>query len=110
MSTPSRLIDKLGRMGTERRWGRVLDADEARMYGRRRLAVLVAPIALSAVGAGIAGLVAMEQSQNERIERLEGCVSEAVGHPIDLRTDPKDGAIVKPEAIYDEIIACQRES
>lgn len=110
MNTYSRFVDWLGRLGTERRWGRNLDANEAYMYGRRRLAVLAAPIALSAVGvAAVAGLSALEQSQNERLESLELCVSEAVGQPIDLQIDPKDGEIIKPETIYDEIVACQRE-
>lgn len=76
--------------------------------------------AVTAVGVGIAGFVVAGlisagfmhyEGQSDSVEsRMEGCVAEAVGHPVDLEVSLATGALQRPDSISAEVFdTCARQ-
>ncbi len=102
----SRLTTTIGRLGTERALGREVSDEEARAYGKRRIAAVLAPVA---VVSALVGLDRLDDAQQKRIDALELCVEGRVGHPVELQTDPKSDRLIQPESIYADIEVCLSE-
>jgi hypothetical protein len=65
-----------------------------------RVACGVATVAL------VFGAYKSGQDSVNKEKRVEACVSEAVGHRVDLQTDPERGNFIVPESVQAEIKSC----
>lgn len=64
-------------------------------------------IAIGAVVTGaLFGLYELSKDEKSREARIEECVSDLTGRPIDLDINPKTGLFLRPASVYEEVSAC----
>lgn len=102
----SRLTVSVGRLGTERALGRAISDQEAMTYGKRRITAIAAPLV---VASALVGLDNLYDVQQEHIDKLEICVEERAGRPVELQVDPKGDRLIQPASIYGYIETCLDE-
>ena len=98
-------VEQVGRLGepSER------SINQARKFGRRRLAAVALPVAATAAALGLMKMNESLEARSAKHERkIEVCAGVLTGHTVELQRDSADGHLRVPADEYTKVSACIR--